>query len=40
MKKITLPFFLVLAVAILASQGTLMFKGTDQYNLFFGQKLG
>ena len=39
MKKIVLLFFLVLSVAILASQGTLIFKGTDQYDLFLGRNL-
>ena len=39
MKKLTLLLFFTLVVAVFGSQGTLIFKGTDQYNLFLGRNL-
>ncbi|HDP77504.1 MAG TPA: hypothetical protein ENN47_04815 [Mesotoga infera] len=39
MKKIVLLLFLAFAVALFGSQGRLLFKGTDQYNLLLGRNL-
>ncbi|WP_259459608.1 hypothetical protein [Mesotoga sp. HF07.pep.5.2.highcov] len=39
MKKFTLLLFFTLLATVFGSQGTLMFKGTDQYNLFLGRNL-